>query len=160
MDASCSVRIPLINGGSTLVDAVDVPLVSAMRLHGRVSKSGARYVRHKNQVLARILLNAPIGMHVDHINGDTLDSRRCNLRICTHQQNQWNRKKCRGASNLKGVTLHKAGCAGRHWMARIEKDGHRRFLGYFTTDVEAARAYDAAAKVLFGEYAGLNFPTT
>jgi len=91
---------------------------------------------------------------VDHRNGDGLDNRRQNLRPANDSKNQMNaRMRSDNPSGFKGV------CADRHrWMARIQLDGRRTYLGYFATPQEAARAYDAAAVELFGEYARPNFP--
>lgn len=114
----------------------------------RLGRSGGNY--------ARIIMNCPQGMHVDHINGNALDNRRENLRICTHQQNQWNRKKAPGISLYKGVTHFKD--ALKPWMARVECNGVRKSYGSYRTQLEAAFAYDEAAVRLFGEYAAPNFP--
>lgn len=153
-----SVRIKTKHG-ETIVDAADADRVRDYCWVTSKAKCGRLYVSSaKVGRLSRWLLGAPAGLHVDHINGDTLDNRRCNLRICTHQQNQWNRKRAPGKSRFKGVTHVKNNAKHCRWMARIEKDGKRRFLGCFATQLQAAFAYDAAAVELFGEYAAPNFP--
>lgn len=99
---------------------------------------------------------------VDHINHNTLDNRRSNLRACSLRENCQN-KKPRGASKYLGVTVgfckQKNGSfTGPYIRASIrlsEKD--RIYLGYFKTEEEAARAYDEAAKIHHGEFANLNF---
>ena len=98
-----------------------------------------------------------LGTHVDHINGDRLDNRRFNLRLCTNQQNQMNKTKRVGSSSrFKGVYFQKT---SRKWVAAIQKDRKLKHIGLFSDELDAARAYDAAAKEAFGEFAWLNFPT-
>ena len=96
----------------------------------------------------------PAGQELDHINGDPLDNRIENLRVVTHQQNSCNRKSQCGSSRYKGACWHKA--KGK-WHASIMHNGKRIHLGYFANEIEAAKAYDTAARRLFGEYARCNF---
>lgn len=91
---------------------------------------------------------------VDHINGDTLDNRRCNLRLCRRIQNARNVKKKSGSSQYKGVTWLRW-C--ERWMARITVNYRQIILGYFTDETKAAKAYDEAARKHFGEFAKTNF---
>lgn len=103
----------------------------------------------------RVIMSAPSGMQVDHINGNTLDNRRCNLRICTSAENGRNRKPRKGGSSgYKGVCWNKP---AQKWQARIMVGGKSISLGYFDDEVEAARAYDAAACEFHGDFARLNF---
>jgi len=91
----------------------------------------------------------------DHANHDTLDNQRHNLRPATYAQNQWNRlPRLDCSSQYKGVCLVRDGL---WWRAYIDRDGQRRWLGDFASELEAAYAYDAAARELFGEYAYPNF---
>ncbi len=105
----------------------------------------------------RLIMNAPKGMLVDHINRNGLDNRKANLRIVTHTQNMWNngQRVERYSSKYRGVSWHKR---QRRWMAVISVNGRARTLGYYRDEKEAARAFDRAAKELRGEFAVLNFP--
>lgn len=96
----------------------------------------------------------------DHINGNGLDNRRANLRRCTRQQNSWNKPARRlvtrrPTSRYKGVSWDKARCK---WRAELRTDGVIQLHKRFDSEIEAARAYDAAARFHFGEFAFLNFP--
>jgi hypothetical protein len=93
---------------------------------------------------------------VDHINGDGLDNRRANLREATHAENMRNTGvRSDNTSGYKGVHWYKSRKA---WQASIKAEGKQLFLGYHSSAESAARAYDAAALELHGEFAGLNFP--
>lgn len=110
----------------------------------------------------RAIIDAPNGMVVDHINGDSLDNRRSNLRLATSQENNRNAKKAAGkmrvmSSQYKGLSRVKDGLRSKKWRAMLAIDRKRIHLGHFNTEEEAARAYDAAAKEHFGEFARLNF---
>ena len=101
--------------------------------------------------LHRFLMNPPDDMVVDHINGNPLDNRKCNLRVCTQQQNTMNRKV---ASN------NTSGCAGvrwqpcaNKWQANIGYKGKSFYLGLYDTKEEAIKARKEAEKKYFGEYA-------
>ena len=116
----------------------------------------ARWNHQENRpeyaALHRLLVDAPLGFHVDHANGNPLDNRRCNLRIVTPRQNSWNRRpRKNAASRFKGVTQRRG-----KWRARITIHGVRKELGQFDREEDAAMAYNRAAKEYFGEYARLN----
>jgi hypothetical protein len=92
----------------------------------------------------------------DHRNNYGLDNQRHNLRPVTSAQNGQNGPPNMGSvSRYKGVSWHRR--CGK-WQVHITADGKRRGAGYFTDETEAARAYDAAAREAYGEYAYLNFP--
>ena len=102
----------------------------------------------------RVIMDAPKGMHVDHINGNGLDNRRENLRLCTNSQNHMNRKTHRDSSSkYKGVSWNKR---NSKWQAYIGSGIKRKNLGYFASESDAAKAYDIKAKECFGEFARLN----
>jgi hypothetical protein len=96
----------------------------------------------------RLLLGEPAAI-VDHVNGDTTDNRRENLRLCSHTQNMQNRKVSRSnRSGFKGIYPDK----GR-WRAEIQANGIKHRLGSFETPEAAAAAYQVAAEKLHGAFA-------
>jgi hypothetical protein len=104
----------------------------------------------------RMVVNAPKGLFVDHINHNGLDNRKANLRICTNLQNLRNKRPKTGCtSEYKGVHW----CKGRNkFRANIYLNKKAIHLGYFHDEIAAAKAYDEKARELFGEFAYLNFP--
>lgn len=110
--------------------------------------------RRKNQYLHRMIVNAPKYAKVDHKNGDTLDNRRSNLRICSTAENVRNSVKIsRNTSGYKGVSFLRR---TSKWKVTITVNGDHKHLGYFSTREAAAMAYNVAAEKYFGEFAKLN----
>jgi hypothetical protein len=105
----------------------------------------------------REILNAPHGMYVDHINRNGLDNRKANLRLATRTQNARNRPKTnkKTYSEYKGVSFRSL--HGK-WCATIFSNGRNFHLGHFDNQIDAAKAYDKAAKKHHGDFAALNFP--
>lgn len=109
---------------------------------------------HTNLQMHRVILGAKPGEIVDHINGNGLDNRRCNLRLCSQAENTRNRKKSQlSRSKFKGVLWSES---HQKWRARIAAGNRRVHLGWFLTEIEAARAYNYAALRLHGQFAKLN----
>lgn len=109
----------------------------------------------KNALLSRMLMNFPKGKLVDHIDHNRLDNRRCNLRVCSYSENGRNRTSRKGStSGFLGV--HWSNSHGK-WVAKIRSNGHVKHLGYFDIEIEAAKAFDTAAKKIHKEFANLNF---
>ena len=105
--------------------------------------------------LHRVIMKPPKRRVVDHRNGNGLDNRRANLRIVTKSQNAFNnRKRTNTTSRFIGVYFRK--CRGL-WAACIWYRKKRVWLGYFESEIEAARAYDRAALKYRKEFARLNF---
>lgn len=156
--------IPLSQGLVALVDELDLVLLSETTWFAWFNKCTKTYYALRNipgtrtrcttQSMARLIMQAKPGQWVDHINHDTLDNRRQNLRLCSGSQNGANRLKLPGCSSrFKGVSWHNQ---GRKWCARIKKHGQGMHLGLFSDEKEAAQAYDRAAIRLFGDFALTN----
>ncbi len=149
-------RIPLSRGQYAIVDADDYEWLSQYKWRLCGTGYAGRDEKGKYVFMHRQIMDAPEGMLVDHIDGNRRNNCRANLRICTRSQNTRNQKKHAGAtSQFKGVYLFKR--TGK-WVAALYFKGQRFWLGYFVDEAEAARAYDAKAVELFGEFARLNFP--
>lgn len=113
----------------------------------------------KKMLVHRFLLNAQDGEIVDHINGNPLDNRLCNIRITTQKVNCINRRKAVGKSRFKGVFFDsRKSPLKKPWRAAVWPNNEVRYLGYFLDEESAARAYDAGAREAYGAYAVLNFP--
>lgn len=144
-----------------LVDELDYERVIAV---GKwyANPSGATFYARKNYRVGGRYFS--IRMHtlitglayVDHANGNGLDNRRCNLRFATGSENARNRGlRSDNTSGFKGVSWDKQ---HQTWAAYISDGARQRRIGRFSDREEAARAYDAAAIQLFGDFARLNFP--
>ncbi|WP_440110039.1 HNH endonuclease [Paenibacillus sp. QZ-Y1] len=128
----------------------------------KVDKNGYVYGRHVKHgggrgagTLHRLIMNPPKGRltHVDHINGNKLDNRRQNLRICSHAENMRNRHGDKGVSKHRGVVWFKN---TKHWKVQIKSEGKTIRIGEFTNEVAAANAYNHWANKEHGEFASLN----
>lgn len=140
------------------MDSVDYEEVSKYAWHVCDTKDSRTHYAGNNNLglLHRFLLNARPDEQVDHINGNGLDNRRINLRLCSNEQNQYNRPvPSNNSSGYKGVSFHKH---TKKWRATIGYEGKHKHIGYFDSVEEAAKAYDSAAIELYGEFARLNFP--
>jgi hypothetical protein len=103
----------------------------------------------------RFVAGEPKGKLVDHRNHNTLDNQDCNLRVCTRAQNCQNQGKCyKSSSKYKGLYWRKD---RKRWEVEIRANNKRHRLGRFVDELDAARAYDVAAKKLHGEFARPNF---
>lgn len=147
---------------TTIVDDADVSVVGAHQWMCFEGTPGypyvATYIGGRMTFLHRLLTGAPRGLVVDHVNGDGLDNRRLNLRVCTHAQNMRNRKHNKnGVGHYKGVWRDRRRNNNRY-RAEIYANGKRFALGWFDGEKLAAEAYDDAAIQLHGEFARLNFP--
>ena len=116
------------------------------------------YVKTGNKLLSRLLMNCSddANLVVDHINGNTLDNRLCNLRLVTQAQNALNQKSSKNSSSkYLGVYWNKS---SKNWRADIRVNGAKKNLGTFERESDAALARDYATKKYYKEYGRLNFP--
>jgi hypothetical protein len=149
-------RIRLTQEQTTLIDLDDYIRVDQYSWSYHKSGYACAKVNSKHTKLHRFILQLEVGdkRSVDHINGDKLDNRKSNLRICTHSQNTKNRSpNTNGKSTYKGVDYQKRTST---WRARIRVDYKHIYLGDYRTELEAALAYNKAAKEYHGDYAKLN----
>lgn len=167
--------IELTKGHRAIVDDEDFEKLSERKWHSMVQpkvrgvriyavrkdyKKFGGYTPEYFRMHRVVLGDIPKTMQVDHINGDTLDNRKINLRIVTNQQNQFNATGKGNRTGFKGVVHMKKETHGnlkKPYFAHIMLNRKNISLGYFATPIEAARAYDKAAKELFGEHARTNF---
>lgn len=158
-----TVRIPLGKCGLfALIDDDDAPLVSQFVWGLKRHPAGERYFYAGKQkphaLMHRMIVNAPKGVVVDHINGDRLDNRKANLRLCTHTENIRNQVRVNPPHKYKGVTLDKQ---TGNYVAQIGigKRKYKKVRG-FKTPEDAARVYDKLAIQYHGQFARLNFPAS
>jgi len=149
--------IPLNHGKYAIVDEDDYEYLSKFRWRYAAGYA-VRFCKessNRSMSMHREIMGCPENLFVDHINGNGLDNRKANLRICSHKQNNRNRaphkRKC--SSKYKGVCWSKN--HGK-WVSRIIVDNKQIFLGYFDDEVLAAMAYNEAAIKYYGDFARLN----
>lgn len=146
-----SIPLPL----GVQVDEADLQLVQQHRWYVCETRNGARVFRYAKAriggrviTLHRLLMQPAAGLQVDHVNGDGLDNRRQNLRLCTPAENSRNaRRRADSSSGFKGVRRN-----GPHWWASIAFEGTRYGLGNYETPQTAHAAYSLAAQLLHGDF--------
>ena len=152
-------HIPLTRGYEAVIDASDAHLVEGLNWH---TQSGVNTVyatrtapkadgeKQKTIWMHRLIMSAPDGLEVDHIDGDGLNNRKSNLRIATRVENRQNsRRQNNNTSGYKGVCWHKG---HSKWRAQIRLNNKRTHLGYFDCPKEAHAAYCEASVRLHGEF--------
>jgi hypothetical protein len=150
-----SKKIFFKKGGYTLVDKEDFNNLS--RYNWRLFESNNHKYAITCLLLHRFIMgkNIPLNMCVDHINRNTLDNRKSNLRIIGFPDNGRNKEKFKGnyTSRYKGVSLYRP---QRKWIAYVSYKGKTRYIGLFNEEIEAALAYNNYVKKIFGSFAVLN----
>lgn len=150
-------KIKLTNGEYTILDESDYLKYRDFVWHCSLGYAVMKI--KKNGIVTsarmhRLIMDAPNGMDVDHINHNILDNRRCNLRVVTHHQNMMNIKKNKKhSSKYKGVYFDKK---RSKFVAQICVKYKNKFIGYFEKEDEAALAYNESAKKHFGDFSRLN----
>jgi hypothetical protein len=154
--------IALTQGKVALVSDEDYDELSIHSWHTVTPHNVSYAVRSERQpggkvptyLMHRVIVDAPKGIEVDHINGDGLDNQRSNLRLATHSQNLCNRRlDANNTSGYKGVHWDKQ---GKKWVAQINNAGRQITLGLFDDIGEAAAAYDEASLKYHGEFGVTN----
>lgn len=152
--------IQLTQNKITLVDDEDYEYLSQWKWNAFKTKNGfyaARCIwvnkKPKNIYMHRLIMNTEKGLMCDHIDHDTLNNQKSNLRNCTRQQNQLNKNLyCHSKNKYKGMTYHTGA-----YTVSVNYQNKRYYLGRFKDEIEAAKAYDKKALELHGEFANLNF---
>lgn len=155
--------IQLTKGYEAMIDAADLPLVQQNKWFAQEAyyKDGSvravyalRQIRVNGKLtpirLHRVITDAADGFEVDHINGNGLDNRRANLRVCTKAQNQYNARRRRdNRSGFKGVIWS---TKRQKWAAQIRFNKKTKMLGFFNCPTAAAIEYAKASAALHGEF--------
>ena len=136
--------------GRSPIDLDDIELIKNIKWGLR--KDGYAFNRTVG-LMHRLITNCPSNMVVDHINGDKLDNRKSNLRICTQAENNRNKNKYKGNRKYKGVFWNKK---ANKWYSQIRINNKCINLGYFDDELEASIAYDRAAILYYGVYCKTN----
>jgi len=154
-------KIPLTKGYVCIVDECDCVSLAMHNWTVAITRGGIPYAYRKRPSTRRQMymhrfimgvLDCPV--QIDHINGNSLDNRRSNLRECTQRQNSYNRRNSKlGKTGRKGVVFD---ARRNRYRARVRVNGKEVHLGRFLTCWEAAEAYDLAAERLHGEFSSTN----
>ena len=160
-------EIPITKGYVTFVDECDYKQLMQWKWTASINKHTV-YARRNSRkekpgkctsiFMHRQILGALPSQYIDHINGNGLDNRRCNIRICNQSLNLANQRpqSRQMYSKFKGVSYCRRKGDIKKWYAYIKIKGERHFLGYYKKEEDAARAYNNAALRYFDEFARLN----
>lgn len=156
MMSNIYINLRLPNGEICKVNEDDLVIISGYSWHkvgGYVqAETGSRVVGDRKHIrMHRLIMNAKEGELIDHKNGNPLDNRRRNLRVCTQSQNGMNRKaQANNKSGYKGVSWMKT---KNKWRATITVNKVQIHLGLFSSKLGARRAYNHAANLYHGQFA-------
>lgn len=155
-----SKAIPLTQGKFAIVDKDDYGFLMhwkwCFNAQGYASRSQHVTGTRKPQIILmhRLILQTPEGIATDHANQNKLDNRRCNLRFCNNSKNAMNRDGRKNkTSKYKGVCWHKE---NKRWRVTINANKHQIYVGNYLLEIDAALAWNEAAKKYHGEFAVLN----
>ncbi len=159
-DSQNTKQIPLTQGKFAIVDSEDFKRLNQWKWYFNAGYAlrGQRNFGCKGNCVKiymhRLIAETPEGMQTDHINGDRLDNRKCNLRAATISQNIMNQKPQIGCSSkFKGVFWNNR---INKWQCQIKSNKKYKYIGVFDSEDNAAKAYNNAAMELHGEFARLN----
>lgn len=149
-----SKTIPITKGKFTIVDDEDFEELNQYNwiCHTPESVYRQKMVKGVRRMIwmHRFIMKCPDGMEVDHINGNALDNRKSNLRICTHAENMKNIGfSKRNTSGYKGVYWNKS---ANKWQAQISISGRVTYIGLYDNIEDAASAYNTSAKKNHGDF--------
>ena len=149
-------ELDLTRGFKAIIDKDDYEKISHLKWHASTTSDGHTYAKNifkrKSVLLHRIIMKAKKGQIVDHINRDTLDNRKCNLRFVNDSLNNMNQKRRNKKETIyRGVYRYSAKLRTKCWVGRIQFKKIVYFLGYFHTDYEAHLAVKNKFIELFGE---------
>lgn len=151
-NAEIILSLKLIRDKIVLVDKDD--FLKYGKYKWTFDKYAVRFVKGKKVYLHRLIMDCPKNMEVDHINGNELDCRKNNMRICTHAENSRNIKlRTDNTSGYKGVSWYKN---YDKWLVRVFLNNKKIHIGYFENKNEAVTAYNEAAIKYHGRFARIN----
>lgn len=163
-----NMKIIKISGFEVIIDDEDFERIKKLGWYvqknqdykdGRFYFNAEVFINDKRTVtkLHRFIMGCQVGdkKQIDHINGNTLDNRKENLRFCTNSENMANKKLIskNNKSGYKGVSV-----AGKKWKATVYVNSKAYNLGYFVDPKEAAKEYDNMVRFTHGRFARVNFP--
>lgn len=150
-------KIMIVQGNEVMVD--DDIYAWAKHFKWQVGNKGHIFIQQHRQYiwLHRVIMDTPEDLLCDHIDRNTFNNLRSNLRNCTHSQNSMNKTSLPNRLGYRGVGKDERR-KSKPYRAYIQAGGKRKSLGTYATAEEAAKAYDEGAKEVHGEFAILNFP--